>query len=358
MSDQIKKIYEEVFNILGKDVKKAKKQLGYNNKSNYGVYYSRLALRTEDLNSPLSKIFSLFSSVAHELDSQEMGWFNKCRFNKNLIHFDGLYYDIFPETKIPKLAALYSGISIFTSPQFIIDTELESNLNDSLWIPQSFFDLIFGLKPLLLRGEAVVLPRRIILREGMVTMTGTDLIGKIEKYFNFEVPLGCELSLLGSKLPNEFLLLELPFIKGLDLKSLIDIRNKYFNEYSYFQHVFNNIMILHKDEPDEMKLKHLLREIDFFSSRLTRKYKEECKSLRLKGINVLLGFSLAIVPLFVNIPFQQVIAAIFGSKTVFELLSYINNLKNIKNKYSENPFWWPWIVNDKYIKKLGSNSTF
>lgn len=258
-------------------------------------------------------------------------------------------------TELPKVATLYSGFSIFSTYQMIIDDPVYSGESNRLeQAPRTFFDLVFVLKPLLLRGEAVVLPSRVVfkLNMGIKSVGGTRYSDLFDDNRDFEVPVIQRPTSTPrtDALLGDLLRAGLTTVHGLSLEDMVKFREDQSDEFKDFQHALALFIRMLRDEPD-IKLKATLKELEYQCDRLTRRYQEAASQLRSRGVDVVAGSLATILALSLPPPWSAALSGLLGTKTAVDGIRLLREKAQIPATLRDSEYWWFWMLSKESSRK-------
>lgn len=259
--------------------------------------------------------------------------------------------------QLPKVATLYSGFSIFSTYQMIVeDLGYRGESSQLEWVPRAFFDLVFALKPLLLRGEAVVLPSRVVFKHNLSSMGGTYYSDLFDASRDFEVPViqRPTSTLRSDTLVGDLLRVDLTTVQGLSLEDMVKFREDRSDEFKDFQHALKRFTRMLQDEPDS-KLKATLAELEYQCDRLTRRYEDAAKQLRSRGLDIVAGSLATVLSLALPPPWSAALSGVFGTKTAVDGIRFLREKAQLPTTLRDSEYWWFWMLSQERSRSKTGN---
>lgn len=225
-------------------------------------------------------------------------------------------------------------------------------------IPSDFFAQLFALKPALISGLTILLPRRVsyISGEDGILFGANQHRWGVHDSINMQNAthlqadgLGYE-SFLKTQVDNklssiEYQLLKTPWLLNCSLDHFVDLVMNHPDEFFLYSHALSKFLQTTENTASEAKIVEWLDELAVATKELDVKLRQKQRELRFNGIDVGLGVACTMASLLLPDTLGSVknfLAATTGTKTVVDLLKWIRESKNIKDEMSSDEYWIVW----------------
>jgi hypothetical protein len=273
--------------------------------------------------------------------------------NPLFLHFDCFFGNLFGDPNIdtafviknaPRIAATYGGVSVFTTRQIKLYVDRDPVQFDYV-ISRNFFDLLFALKPLLIRGHAAVIPRR--FKEEDENMPSTSYFtNRITKHLDLDVPTVCDKHIeIPQKVETDQLLrFHLPVLRNLSIDDVVKFREDFSEEHTKFQSALKRLVTLKGNSDSDQTLKAVASELEFQRNKIQEKYDNETKTLQRKGVEIAVGSAVTVLSLALPSEVGQYIRSLFAGKTVADGIAFLKSRDRLHSELQKSEFWWPWML--------------
>lgn len=220
-----------------------------------------------------------------------------------------------------------------------------------LAIPLDFFSQLFSLKPALINELTVLLPRWVISRDEDGTISRHCGVYNIEESKGtFSITSGgygySQLietqSELKISLDNKQLL-KTPWLVGGNLQQFVDLVSEHSDEFFLYTSAISKFF--DSEDVTEKKLLEWLQNLAIATKELDVAFKRKRQELAWKGVDVGIGVVCTIASLFIPnsyVAAQIAIPTLFGSKTVYDVLTWLRDYKTAKDALGTAQQWLLW----------------
>ena len=141
--------------------------------------------------------------------------------------------------------------------------------------------------------------------------------------------------------------LYLPYINGIDIKTIIKIKEDYTDELIPFYYSTEKLFKNSSKTDSEGKLLDLMGNVDYEVRKLNNLFKKLEKKQSLKSFEVITGLSIMALSLLCDAELSKAIVGSIGGIKAFDGVWHLAHRNDTINEIKQSDFFIPWNINQK-----------